>query len=51
MISHPNTQPNRHTSRDRLPAFDLGALTPLIWDHANPYGRFDLDMEIRLPID
>jgi hypothetical protein len=51
MISHPNTQPNRHTSRDRLAAHDLGALTRLIWNHANPYGRFDLDMEIRLPID
>jgi hypothetical protein len=26
-------------------------LTPLIWDHVNPFGRFDLDMEGRLPID
>jgi hypothetical protein len=24
---------------------------PLIWDHVNPYGRFELDMEARLPID
>jgi TnpA family transposase len=36
---------------ERLTARDLDALTPLIWDHVNPYGRFDLDMEARLPID
>ncbi len=36
---------------ERLTTRDLGALTPLIWDHVNPYGRFDLDMETRLPID
>ena len=23
---------------------DLRALTPLIWEHVNPYGRFELDM-------
>jgi hypothetical protein len=23
----------------------------LIWEHVNPYGRFELDMETRLPID
>ena len=32
-------------------ARDLGALTPLIWEHVNPYGRFELDMDARLPID
>jgi hypothetical protein len=32
-------------------ARDLRALTPLIWEHVNPYGRFELDMEARLPID
>jgi hypothetical protein len=21
-----------------------GKMTPLIWEHINPYGRFDLDM-------
>jgi hypothetical protein len=26
-------------------------LTPLIWEHVNPYGRFELDMEARLPIN
>ena len=30
---------------------DLRALTPLIWEHVNPYGRFELDMAARLPID
>jgi hypothetical protein len=28
-----------------------GQLAPLIWEHVNPYGRFELDMEARLPID
>lgn len=35
----------------KLRARDLRALTPLIWEHVNPYGRFELDMEARLPID
>ncbi len=26
------------------------ALTPLIWVHVNPYGRFDLDMNARLAL-
>jgi len=30
---------------DRSPA-----LTPLIWEHVNPYGRFDLDMNARLAL-
>ena len=34
----------RLTTRDRL------ALTPLIWEHVNPYGRFELDMNSRLPL-
>jgi hypothetical protein len=33
------------------PPRDLRALTPLIWEHVNPYGRFELDMDARLPID
>jgi TnpA family transposase len=36
---------------DKLTIRDLAALTPLIWEHVNPYGRFELDMETRLPID
>lgn len=35
----------------RLSARDLDALTPLIWEHVNPYGRFELDMEARLPLE
>ena len=35
---------------DRLTAADLIALTPLIWDHVNPYGRFELDMDTRIPV-
>ena len=34
----------------RLTATDMRALTPLIWEHVNPYGRFDLDMTTRLPL-
>ncbi len=26
---------------------DYAALTPLIWEHGNPYGGFDLDMNSR----
>jgi hypothetical protein len=37
--------------RRRLKVEDLRALTPLICAHVNPYGRFDLDMSRRLPID
>ncbi len=29
---------------------DYSALTPLIWEHVNPYGRFDLDMNARLAL-
>ena len=32
----------------KLTARDLRALTPLIWEHVNPYGRFELDMNARL---
>jgi hypothetical protein len=30
---------------------DFRALTPLIHNHVNPYGSFELDMEKRLPLD
>lgn len=30
---------------------DMAALTPLIWEHVNPYGRFDLDMNSRIPLN
>jgi hypothetical protein len=36
--------------RQKLEPRDLSALTPLIWEHVNPYGRFELDMNARLPL-
>ena len=36
---------------DKLTPRDLGTLTPLIWEHVNPYGRFELDMNDRLPLE
>ena len=41
------TQP---TWTNRLTGTDRRALTPLIWEHINPYGRFDLDMTFRLAL-
>src|SRR5258707_15626909 len=32
----------------RLTPTDLRGVTPLIWEHVNPYGRFELDMQTRL---
>ena len=34
----------------RLTPTDLRAVTPLIWEHVHPYGRFELDMETRLDL-
>ncbi len=36
---------------NRLLPEDLRALTPLIYDHVNPYGHFDLDLGTRLQLD
>ena len=36
---------------NRLTMPDLRALTPLVWEHVNPYGRFELDMSQRIPLD
>jgi len=41
VLAQPNWQ-EKFTPRDCV------ALTPLIWEHVNPYGRFDLDMNARL---
>jgi len=30
---------------------EFRALSPLIYSHINPYGRFELDMDTRLAID
>lgn len=35
---------------ERMTPRDLAALNPLITLHINPYGRFELDMDARLPI-
>ena len=37
--------------QDRLELEDLRALTPLIYAHVNPYDRFYLDMDERLPLE
>lgn len=39
------------TWRQRMQVVDYRALSPLIYAHINPYGRFDLDMDKRLPIE
>ena len=33
------------------PAVDLRALSPLKWQHVNPYGTFTLNMHERLPLE
>ena len=45
MIQKVLAQPHWH---GKLTPRDYAALTPLIWEHVNPYGRFDLDMNARL---
>jgi TnpA family transposase len=47
MLQEVLAQPNW---QGRLTETDLRALTPLIWEHVNPYGRFELDMTTRLPL-
>jgi TnpA family transposase len=47
MIQQTLAQP---TWTNRLTGTDRRALTPLIWEHINPYGRFDLDMTSRLAL-
>ena len=37
--------------RDKLTLTDLRALTPLKWQHINPYGTFTLDMRARLALE
>ena len=34
----------------RMTDEDMRGLTPLIYNHVNPYGRFELDMNKRLPL-
>jgi Tn3 transposase DDE domain len=35
----------------RIQPEDLRGLTPLIYTHVNPYGRFQLDLKERLELD
>ena len=35
----------------KLTTHDLRALTPLKWQHINPYGTFTLNMTQRLPLE
>ena len=37
--------------QNRLEIEDLRALSPLIYAHVNPYGRFELNMNTRLRLD
>jgi hypothetical protein len=37
--------------RGRLTAVDLRALSPLKWQHVNPYGTFTLNMQERIPLE
>ncbi len=47
MIQHVLTEPQW---QGRLTVVDLRALSPLKWQHVNPYGTFTLDMHERLPL-
>jgi len=44
------TGPSDPAWKSRLTTHDLHALTPLFWEHVNPYGCFDLDMHTRLDL-
>jgi TnpA family transposase len=47
MLQHVLAQP---TWYERMTDDDWRGLTPLFYQHINPYGTFDLNMETRLPI-
>lgn len=40
----------RREWRGRLTDVDRRALMPLIWEHVNPYGRYELDTDSCLPL-
>ncbi len=48
MIQQVLTEANWHS---RMKQEDYRALSPLIYNHINPYGIFELDMDLRLPIE
>jgi hypothetical protein len=35
----------------KMGELELRALSPLIYSHVNPYGRFELDLDTRLQIE
>jgi hypothetical protein len=37
--------------RQKLEPRDLSVLTPLIWEHVNPYGQVEPDMNARIQLD
>ena len=37
--------------RERMTREDMRGLTPLVWGHISPYGRFDLDMTSRIDLE
>jgi Tn3 transposase DDE domain-containing protein len=48
MIQRVLTEP---TWAARMTTEDYRGLTPLIYAHVNPYGRFDLDLDHRIDFD
>ncbi len=48
MIQQVLARPEWH---GRLTPVDLRALSPLKWQHVNPYGTFTLNMQERLPLE
>lgn len=48
MIQHVSSEKKWY---DMMSPEDFRALTPLIYNHVNPYGNFDSDMDKRIPID
>lgn len=36
---------------ERMTTRDMAALSPLLTQYINPYGRFELDLESQLPIE
>jgi hypothetical protein len=42
---------NEPTWHSKMKQEDYRAPSPLIYNHINPYGVFELDMAVRLPIE
>ncbi|MCG5213525.1 transposase [Streptosporangium sp. KLBMP 9127] len=42
--------PQREKTAKKANDEDRRALSPLFWEHLNPYGRFRLDMNTRLDL-